>query len=66
MCPGDWRRVPKPVQRAVWSTWDSGRGAGSCAHRAAMNAAIGAANRAREREAGRAGFQRLARAERAR
>jgi len=53
MCPGDWRRVPGPLQRAVRAAWDDGRGAGSPAHAAAMLRAAGAANRARDREAGR-------------
>lgn len=44
MCPGDWRRVPKPIQNAVYRAWKDGRGAGSPAHRAAMAAAIRAVN----------------------
>jgi hypothetical protein len=50
MCKDDWYRVPKPVRDAVWQTWDSGRGAGSQEHRAAILAAIGACNRARAEE----------------
>ena len=65
-CPGDWQRVPRPVQRAVLAAWDHGRGQGSPAHRAAMLRAVGAANRARGREAERAEARRLARGERAR
>lgn len=44
MCAEDWRRVPKPLQKAVYSAWDKGRGALSPAHRAAMKAAIRAVN----------------------
>jgi hypothetical protein len=55
MCPGDWRRCPKPVQRAVYATWDNGAGAGTPAHTAAMLRAIAAVNRVREREAEEAG-----------
>ncbi len=44
MCAEDWRQVPAPLQRAVYRTWDKGRGAGSLAHRAAMKAAIRAVN----------------------
>jgi hypothetical protein len=51
MCPGDWRRCQKPVQRAVYATWDNGAGAGTPAHTAAMLRAIAAVNRVREREA---------------
>jgi len=53
MCPADWRRVPKPLQRAVWAAWDDGRGQGTPAHRAACRAAIAAADRQRAREASR-------------
>ena len=55
MCPGDWHRVPKPIQRAVLATWDNGRGAGTSAHTAAMLAAVAAANRARAAEDAGAG-----------
>jgi hypothetical protein len=51
MCPADWRRVPKPVQRAVYDTWAGGAGAGTPAHRSAISAAIAAVNRVRDREA---------------
>lgn len=44
LCPQDWHAVPKPFQRAVWSAWQDGRGAGSRAHTAAIRAAINAVN----------------------
>jgi len=50
MCRADWYRVPKPLRDAVWETWDSGRGAASAAHTAAILAAIDACNRARAAE----------------
>jgi len=37
MCPAHWRRVPKPVQRAVWNTWRNGP---SGAYLAARESAI--------------------------
>jgi hypothetical protein len=40
MCPRHWAQVPKPVQRAVWITWDHGNGAGTPAHRAACRLAV--------------------------
>lgn len=44
MCGPDWVRVPPPLQRAVYRAWDRGRGRGSLAHLAAMEAAIRAVN----------------------
>lgn len=40
MCTPCWKRVPKPVQRAVHRAWAAGRGKGSRAHLAACEAAI--------------------------
>lgn len=40
MDSGCWRKVPKPVQNAVYKAWDYGRGRGSAAHLAAVKAAI--------------------------
>ena len=45
MCPPCWRRVPKPVRRAVWIAWRRGAGAGTSAHTAAIRLAIAAVNR---------------------
>jgi hypothetical protein len=47
MCAPDWRLVPKPLQSAVYAAWANGRGAGTPAHQAAIDAAIAAANAAR-------------------
>jgi hypothetical protein len=44
MCPADWRSVPADLQSAVWRTWRGGRGKGTRAHLAAMEAAIDAVN----------------------
>ena len=46
MCYQDWKRVPKPLQRAVWRAWDHGNGSGSPEHVAAIRAAVVAVNRA--------------------
>jgi len=46
MCRADWLRVPVPFRKALYAAWDSGRGAGTPAHRAAMLAAIQAVNEA--------------------
>lgn len=43
MCRRDWYTLPNTFRRAVWSTWQDGRGAGTAAHRAALRAAIDAA-----------------------
>jgi len=48
MCPGHWRLVPRPMQSAVWTTWQGGAGAGTAAHWAAMGAAMRAVNSALE------------------
>lgn len=40
MCRTHWCMVPKPLQRAVYSAWAGGTGAGSKAHTAAIQAAI--------------------------
>jgi hypothetical protein len=45
MCPAHWHQVPKPVRRAVWITWNRGKGVGTLAHFAAIRAAIAAVNR---------------------
>jgi hypothetical protein len=42
MCRPHWYQVPKPIRGAVWAAWDEGRGAGTPAHRAAIEAAIAA------------------------
>lgn len=40
-CPPCWRKVPAPLRAAVWAAWGRhGEGAGSPAHRAAVDAAI--------------------------
>ena len=44
MCSEDWKRVPKPLQNAVYRAFDYGRGRGSAAHLAAVKAAIRAVN----------------------
>lgn len=43
MCRPHWYTVPKPLRDAVWTTWQSGAGAGTAAHTAAILAAIDAA-----------------------
>lgn len=35
-CRGHWYSLPKAMQRAIWTAWDKGRGAGSAEHRAAI------------------------------
>lgn len=48
MCGRDWAALKegaRPVARALWSTWAYGRGAGTPAHQAAMQAAIRTARR---------------------
>jgi hypothetical protein len=45
MCRPHWYAVPKPLRDAVWATWQSGRGAGTPAHTAAIRAAIAAISR---------------------
>lgn len=47
MCRPDWCLVPKPLQDAVYRTWDRGAGAGTPAHQAAIDAAIQAVSRAK-------------------
>lgn len=47
MCRPDWCLVPKPLQDAVYRTWDRGAGAGTAAHEAAIDAAIQAVSRAK-------------------
>jgi hypothetical protein len=44
MCPGDWRRVPSYLQRAVYVAYGRGAGLGSEALAAAQDAAIAAVN----------------------
>jgi hypothetical protein len=44
MCPGDWRRVAPPLQRAVYAAYKRGAGLGSDALLAAQDAAIRAVN----------------------
>jgi len=44
MCGWHWHMVPKHLQRAVYSAWDHGAGAGTKAHAAACDAAIQAVN----------------------
>lgn len=39
-CPGCWRTVPGRLRSALWAAWDHGTGAGTTAHRAAMNDVI--------------------------
>ncbi|MGO9292819.1 MAG: hypothetical protein ACLP52_02870 [Streptosporangiaceae bacterium] len=48
MCRPHWYAVPRPLRDAVWATWQSGSGAGSPAHMAAINAAIRAVNARQE------------------
>lgn len=48
LCWTDWRRVPAPLQQAVYREWNGGKGAGTDAHIAACSAAIDAANHRRE------------------
>jgi hypothetical protein len=43
LCWSDWRRVPAPLQRALYAAYDSGKGAGTPAHLEAMTACIKAA-----------------------
>lgn len=45
MCPRHWYQVPGPLRRAGWIAWQSGAGAGSPAHRAAIRMAITAVSR---------------------
>lgn len=40
MCPQHWYRVPRALQRAVWTTWADGAGAGTRAHAQACIAAV--------------------------
>lgn len=44
LCRQDWARVPEPLQKALYSAWDHGRGRGSAAHREAMLAVIRSVN----------------------
>jgi hypothetical protein len=44
MCKGCWGKVPEPLQAAVYRAWDRGKGRGSAAHRAAIQAAIRSVN----------------------
>ena len=44
MCGADWRLVPKPLQRAVYAAYRSGKGLGSPELAAAQDAAIRAVN----------------------
>ena len=44
MCRPHWFMVPKPLQRAVWTAWDGGAGAGTPEHTAAIRAAVRAVN----------------------
>lgn len=44
MCRQHWALVPKPLQRAVYTAWAGGKGAGSEGHRQAIDAAIQAVN----------------------
>lgn len=44
MCPDHWRLVPRPLQVAVYTAYDHGRGMGSYALLAAQTDAITAAN----------------------
>lgn len=44
MCAADWRQVPKPLQRAVYATYNRGKGLGSPQLLAAQDAAIRAVN----------------------
>lgn len=45
-CARHWYQVPKPLRLAVWAAWNNGAGAGTMAHRGAIDAAISAMNRA--------------------
>jgi hypothetical protein len=47
LCAPHWRAVPRDLQRALYRTWDNGRGAGTDAHNEAMHAVIHAAEAAR-------------------
>lgn len=40
MCKLHWYQVPRPLRDAVWATWQSGAGAGTAAHTAAIEAAV--------------------------
>ena len=44
LCWSDWRRVPKPLQNALYAAYDRGRGQGTPAHLEAMRACTDAAN----------------------
>ncbi len=44
MCKADWARVPEALQTVVDRAWGRGRGRGSPAHLAAMEAAIRSVN----------------------
>jgi hypothetical protein len=47
MCAPHWYQVPRPLRDAVWAAWQSGAGAGTPAHTAAITAAIAAVDRLR-------------------
>ena len=51
ICPGHWRLLAHPLRALVWRSWDDGRGAGTAAHRTAVDAAIRAVNRLLEAQA---------------
>jgi hypothetical protein len=44
MCGPDWRRVPEPLQAAVYAAWRHGAGHGSEELRSAQDAAVQAAS----------------------
>jgi hypothetical protein len=44
LCAADWRTVSLPLRRALYAAWDDGRGRGTPAHQAAMDAVIRAVN----------------------
>ena len=52
LCRSHWFMVPAPLREAVWDAWADGAGAGSPAHSAACDAAIGAVNRKIDERAG--------------
>jgi len=39
-CRRHWYQVPAAIRRAVYASWDYGRGAGSAGHAAALAAAV--------------------------
>lgn len=38
--PDCWERIPEDLRKAIWATYDRGRGVGRDAHKAAIAAAV--------------------------